>query len=52
MESLQRFDKCVSCGELTMYPVETSIQERMYYVEGAGQLCEKCYKEIYKRGGK
>lgn len=40
-------DKCVVCGASTDYSVETPIGERAYYIEGAGQLCQKCYYEIY-----
>jgi len=40
-------DKCVSCGCETEYDKETHIDFRNFYIEGAGQLCEKCYKEIY-----
>jgi len=41
-------DKCVLCGDETSYTMNTPIDERYYYVEGAGQLCEKCYNKIYK----
>ena len=40
-------DKCVKCGYETLYDIETHIDERQYYVEGGGQLCERCYKDIY-----
>lgn len=42
-------DKCVSCGEDTMYDVSTHIDERYGYIEGAGQLCAPCYDSIYSR---
>ena len=38
---------CVSCGCETPYVFETPIQERIGYVEGSGQLCDDCFKEIY-----
>ena len=41
-------DKCVSCGKETEYPKNTHIDYRMYYIEGAGQLCEFCFNKIYK----
>lgn len=41
-------EKCVSCGAETPYTINTHIDHRSHYVEGAGQLCEKCYNEIYK----
>ena len=40
-------EKCVVCGALTDYSTETPIGGRAYYIEGAGQLCQKCYYEIY-----
>jgi len=40
-------DKCVVCNEETKYDYGEHIDNRLYYVEGAGQLCEKCYIGIY-----
>ena len=39
------FDKCVLCGEETPYTVSTSIDYRMGYTEGVGQLCSYCIKK-------
>jgi hypothetical protein len=36
-------DKCIMCGEDTPYDFETHIDMRIGYIEGAGQLCGKCY---------
>lgn len=36
-------EKCVICGVETNYDVNTHIDFRLHYVEGAGQLCKKCY---------
>ena len=41
-------DACVLCGGKTGYKRNDPIQQRAYYVEGAGQLCESCYRETYK----
>ena len=41
-------DRCVNCGVETIYDENTNIYEMNYYVEGAGQLCQKCHKAIYK----
>ena len=38
---------CVSCGDETPYDWFTDINERFGYIEGAGQLCRKCYKKTY-----
>lgn len=40
-------DHCISCGVETPYDYETHIDIRLGYVEGAGQLCSKCYENIY-----
>ena len=36
-------EKCVICGVDTQYRFRTPIDFRYNYVEGAGQLCSKCY---------
>jgi hypothetical protein len=40
-------DLCINCGKETPYPKNMHIDYRMYYVEGAGQLCIDCYNKIY-----
>ncbi|MFH1787414.1 MAG: hypothetical protein ABH811_01335 [archaeon] len=42
-----KYDKCVCCKKETLSEVNLSIHSRRYYVEGAGQLCPKCFDEIY-----
>ena len=46
-EALTETEICVSCGGDTPYDFFDNIKDRMWYVEGSGQLCEKCYKKIY-----
>ena len=46
-ETKNNREPCVVCGKDTGYVKETPISQRMNYVEGAGQLCQKCYTEIY-----
>ena len=41
------FEKCVSCGVHTTDLITTHVDQRLYYVEGAGQLCKRCYNIIY-----
>ena len=41
-------DKCVLCGKETHYDITTNIEQRQYYVEGSGQLCKDCYRQVYK----
>ena len=40
-------EKCVTCGEETLYDREDHIDTRLGYVEGSGQLCLDCDEEIY-----
>lgn len=40
-------DLCVVCGEETPYTKDTHIAKREFYIEGAGQMCQKCYMRIY-----
>ena len=44
-------ERCVICGKPTEYRKDTPIDKRECYVEGAGQLCRKCYFEIYLKNG-
>jgi hypothetical protein len=37
-------DKCISCGKDTSFNVDTHIDLRYGYIEGAGQLCINCFK--------
>jgi recombinational DNA repair protein (RecF pathway) len=43
------YEECVICHQLTEVKKDTEIDFRSFYIEGAGQLCEKCYHEIYKK---
>ena len=43
-------DKCVKCGEITMYEKNVHIDRRMGYIEGAGQLCVSCDRK-HSEGG-
>tara|TARA_R100001163_G_scaffold728_15_gene1220 strand:+ start:2955 stop:3188 length:234 start_codon:yes stop_codon:yes gene_type:complete len=38
---------CVTCGEPTPYKQNTHIDLREHYVEGAGQLCKRCWDDTY-----
>ena len=40
-------DKCVSCGDETLYDKTDHIDFRIGYIEGSGQLCLDCYDNIY-----
>ena len=40
-------EKCVMCEKETNENVDTHIDYRFYYVDGAGQLCKDCYEDVY-----
>lgn len=42
-------EKCVLCGEETPYHPSVHIDYRYGYVEGAGQMCNKCYNKGTER---
>ena len=45
--SENEMEKCVLCGKATDIPYAAPIDQRPFYIEGAGQLCEECYKRVY-----
>lgn len=42
-----KIEKCVICGAETPYKFSDPIGKREYYVEGAGQTCVKCHRDLY-----
>ncbi len=40
-------EKCILCGKETEYINNTPIEDRQFYIEGAGQLCQNCYYDLY-----
>ncbi len=42
-------EECVLCHEPTEYSYDTPIGERQFYIEGCGQVCEKCFKEYIRK---
>ena len=49
MEKLELYEKCVMCGVETTTLKTTHVDFRYGYVDGAGQLCSTCFKEVYKK---
>jgi hypothetical protein len=45
IKKIDEYDKCVKCGVVTPYKKTDHVDQRMYYLEGAGQLCETCGKK-------
>ncbi len=37
---------CVICGKESEILQSEDIHQRLYYVEGVGQLCEECYLKL------
>jgi hypothetical protein len=44
-------EKCIRCGVETEYDVSSPVTVRRWYIEGSGQLCEKCFFELYPMPG-
>jgi hypothetical protein len=43
------YERCILCENLTDIRKDKDINERLFYIEGLGQLCEICYKELYEK---
>lgn len=41
------YDNCVVCGDFSGYKKAEHVDNRQFYIEGAGQMCSSCYAEIY-----
>ena len=39
-------ERCVLCRRMTNVPFDRPIDERLYYVEGVGQLCRDSAREL------
>lgn len=46
-DNSMKTEKCVLCGRDTGIETETPVSHRKNYIIGGGQLCEKCYSDIY-----
>ena len=48
MESLSsKMEVCILCHKITDCPIDTPIDLRKTYIEGAGHLCEDCFEKVY-----
>lgn len=43
----QDMEYCVLCRKVTDIPRNIPVDERKYYIQGAGQLCRACYHKVY-----
>ena len=41
-------DICILCRKDSGYLKSTPIDQRQYYIEGAGQLCRDCFKKAFE----
>jgi hypothetical protein len=41
-------EKCITCKNDTPYHFSTDIEYRSHYIEGAGQLCKKCWNNYFE----
>lgn len=48
-EESNPIEKCVVCGEETAYRFRDHVDLRVGYIEGAGQLCTKCWNKGTER---
>lgn len=49
-DSSDPFDRCVVCGCLTEFHATDPVENRLYYIDGAGQLCSSCGRQLYPCG--
>jgi hypothetical protein len=47
-EEFMKTEICIVCGVDTNVPKHLNVDLREHYVEGAGQMCKKCWDETYK----
>ena len=43
----EKTEQCILCGKDTGVPFSTPVSLRKNYLRGCGQLCNKCYTELY-----
>jgi hypothetical protein len=44
-DKVNKYEICVSCKVQTKVLRDLHIDYRLYYIEGVGQLCDKCGKK-------
>ncbi len=42
-------ERCVVCSQATEYAFDTPVSDREFYIEGVGQLCPRCYYDLYEK---
>lgn len=41
------YETCVLCSIITDVAIDTHVNLRAEYVDGCGQVCKECYKNVY-----
>ena len=47
---VNEFEHCILCGVETSVKIDTHVDMRIGYIDGAGQLCFKCYSRGTEHG--
>ena len=47
MNNKSIFENCVLCNKELNIRKDLDINQRLYYIEGAGQLCKDCHESTY-----
>lgn len=42
-----KYEQCVVCNKETLVPVKTPVNLRKNFVRGVGELCDRCFLEVY-----
>lgn len=45
----KEYEKCILCSEETNIEKNKYVDARIGYLEGAGQMCNKCFLDYYKK---
>lgn len=48
-KQINKTEICISCKNDTGVPIGLDIESRLYYIQGAGQLCQDCYNTLYPK---
>lgn len=41
--------KCIRCNKPIPYDINYPVDQRLYYIEGSGQLCEECWNALLRK---
>ncbi len=42
-----KYEQCVVCHKETLVPINTPVNLRKNFICGVGELCDKCFLEVY-----